>query len=89
MDTGDITCRGNNPAPAAANDDRLVEQRGIIALFDAGIKGIAIDMCKAEAEQFRMLYDMPGLALRAVFLRRQRRHIKTIPTEKLSLAIGP
>jgi hypothetical protein len=33
---------------AAADDDRLVAQAGVVALLDAGIEGVAVDVGDAE-----------------------------------------
>tara|TARA_X000000950_G_scaffold285869_1_gene392987 strand:+ start:931 stop:1146 length:216 start_codon:yes stop_codon:yes gene_type:complete len=52
FDAGDVATRGHNPAPTPANDDSLILQRGIIALFNRSIKSVAIDMCHAELYQF-------------------------------------
>ena len=54
LDPCDIAGGGDHAAPPAADDDRLVAQVGIVALFDRGIEGIAIHMRDPEVEEFGM-----------------------------------
>jgi hypothetical protein len=42
---------------AAADDHRLVAQRGVVALLDRRIEGIAIDMGDGEPGEFGMARD--------------------------------
>ena len=51
VDPRDITGRGDNAAPPAADNDRLVPYVGIVPLLDGGIKGIAVNMGDREREQ--------------------------------------
>ena len=54
MDARDITGGGNNATGATADDDRLVFQFRIVALFDGGIEGVAIQMGDRKRGQFRV-----------------------------------
>ena len=44
----------DHAAPPAAHDQRAVAQRGIVALLDAGVEGVAIDMRDGEAVELSM-----------------------------------
>ena len=44
LDPGDVTGRRDDTALSAAHDHRFVPQGGVIALLDAGIERIAVDM---------------------------------------------
>ena len=57
-DAGDVAGGGDDAALAAADDDRLVGQLRIVALFDGRIEGVAIDMGEVQAIEF----GMPGQA---------------------------
>ena len=54
---GDIAAGRDDAALAAADDQRLVAQGGIVALFDGGIEGIAIEMGDRERVQFGMEFQ--------------------------------
>ena len=47
----DIAAGGDDTAPAATDDHRLRQQFGPVALLDAGVEGVAIDMRDRQAEQ--------------------------------------
>ena len=49
-----IATRGNNPAPPAADNERLIVQIWIVAFFDGGVKCVAIYMRYAQLEKFVM-----------------------------------
>ena len=40
----DVAAGGDDAAFAAADDHRLVGERGVVALFDRGVEGVAVDM---------------------------------------------
>jgi hypothetical protein len=44
MNARDITSGCDNAAPTSTDNHRFVDQIGVVALFNAGIKSIAIDM---------------------------------------------
>src|SRR5664280_2819108 len=44
----DVTGGRDHTALAAADDHRFVDQRRIVALFDCGVEGVAIDMRDGE-----------------------------------------
>ena len=52
--SGDVAGRGDNAAPSAADDHRLGGKRGIVALLDRGVKGVAIDVGNGKPRQFVM-----------------------------------
>jgi len=88
MDARDIATGGDNAALATAYNDRLVAQRGIIALFNRRIKSIAINMRDFEVVQFVMIKHARRAATcaasRAALKRRQ-----TISTKGEGLAHAP
>jgi hypothetical protein len=47
----------NDAALAPADDDRLVRERGVVALLDRGIEGVAIDVGDRERLDLRMAQD--------------------------------
>ena len=49
-----IAAGGDHAALAAADDHRQVGEPGIVALLDAGIEGVAVDMGDRQRIQFRM-----------------------------------
>ena len=62
----DIARRHHHPAPAGmADDHRLIQKRGIVALFHRGIERVAIDMRDVERRQFRMRHHPRRAATRA------------------------
>ena len=52
LDARDITARRDNAPFAAPDNDRLVFEFGVIALLNAGVKRIAINMRDREAVEF-------------------------------------
>jgi hypothetical protein len=52
--SGDVAGRGDNAAPSAADDHRLGGKRGIVALLDRGVEGVAIDVGDGKPRQFVM-----------------------------------
>ena len=56
---------GIDTALAAANDDRLVGKRGIVALYDRRIEGVAIDMGDRKRLDFRVAQQPRRAATRA------------------------
>src|SRR5262249_11963893 len=44
----------NDAALAAADDQGLVEKAGVVALFDRGVEGVAVDVRDAERHELRM-----------------------------------
>ena len=55
----------DNAAFAATNDYGLAGELWIVALFDAGVKGVAIHMGNRQREQFTVLLDARAAAFRA------------------------
>ena len=51
---GDVAGRGDDAAAAAADDDRLGDQGGIVAFLDRGVEGVAVDVGDRELCEFRM-----------------------------------
>ena len=51
---GEIAGGGDDAALAAADDQRLVGERRIVALFDRGVEGVAIDMRERQVVEFGM-----------------------------------
>jgi len=49
INAGVVTGRRNNPAPPAANDDRLIANVWIVAFLDGAEKSVTIDVSYAEA----------------------------------------
>jgi hypothetical protein len=56
----DVAGGANHAAGAAADDHRFRCQFRPVALFDAGVKCIAIDMRDGKAKQFRVADDPPA-----------------------------
>ena len=54
LNARNIAAGGDNPAPPAANNERLVVQIRIVAFFNGGIKRVAIYMRYAQLEKFGM-----------------------------------
>ena len=54
LNARNIAAGGDNPAPPAANNERLVVQIRIVAFFNGGIKRVAIYMRDAQLEKFVM-----------------------------------
>ena len=54
MDAGDVAAGGDDAAVAAADDDGLVADIGVVALFYAGVEGVAIHVGGGEVEEFGM-----------------------------------
>ena len=54
VDAGDVAGGRDDAAVAAADDDRLVAQAGVVALLDAGIEGVAVDMGDGEVGELGM-----------------------------------
>ena len=51
---GDIAAGGDDAARAAADDDRAVEKLRPVALLDAGIEGVAVEMSEGERRELGM-----------------------------------
>ena len=49
LDAGDVAGGRDDAALAAADDDRLVLQLGIVALLDRRIEGVAVDMREMQS----------------------------------------
>jgi hypothetical protein len=47
-----IAGRRNHAAFAAADDERLVGEEGVVALLNRGVEGVAIDMGNGERVEF-------------------------------------
>ena len=60
-----ITGGRDNPALAAANDHRLVDQFRVVSFLDTGIKGIAIHMRDGEIKQLIVAHDSEAAAFGA------------------------
>ena len=69
----DIAARGDDTAPAAADDHRLGGERGVVALFDGGVERVAIDVRDRQRRQFVMANEARRAAGRTA--RRLRRRI--------------
>ena len=54
LNARNIAAGGDNPAPPATNNERLVVQIRIVAFFNGGIKRVAIYMRYAQLEKFVM-----------------------------------
>ena len=54
LNARNIAAGGDNPAPPAANNERLVVQIRIVAFFNGSIKRVAIYMRDAQLEKFVM-----------------------------------
>ena len=54
---GDIAGGGDDAAPAAADDHRLGGKRRIVALFDGGVEGVAVDMGDRKLCEFVVAHD--------------------------------
>ena len=54
MDACDVAAGGNDAAVAVADDDWLVADIGVVALFYAGVEGVAIHVGGGEVEEFGM-----------------------------------
>ena len=61
VDAGDVAGRRAHAALAAADDDRLVLQFRIVALFHRRVEGVAVDMGEVQPVEFGMA-DQPGAA---------------------------
>ena len=62
LDAGDVAAGGDDTALAAADDDGVIGEVGIVALLDAGIEGIAIDMGDGEAVKLGVVEEAGGAA---------------------------
>ena len=65
---GKIAGGGDHAAFSAADDQRLVGERGVVALFDRGVERIAIDMRERKVVEFAMTDEARGAAIRATRL---------------------
>ena len=54
---GNVAAGGDHPALATTDDQRLVEQAWVVALFDRGIECVAVDMRDGEFEEFLVCDD--------------------------------
>ena len=54
LDAGDVAGGRDDAALAAADDDRLVLQRRIVALLDRRVEGVAVDMGEMQPVELRM-----------------------------------
>src|SRR5690606_21519116 len=61
----EVTGRGDDAAPAAANDQRLVGQRRIVTFLNCCVKGIAIDMRNGERIEALVAEQARGTAVSA------------------------
>src|SRR5262245_2087780 len=61
IEPGDIAGGRDDAAPATAADHRPVADRRVVALLDAGIEGIAVEMGDRQAAELGVA-DMPGRA---------------------------
>ncbi len=52
FDPGEVAAGGDDAAGAAADDEGVVAQGGVVALFDAGIEGVAVHVGDGEGGQF-------------------------------------
>jgi hypothetical protein len=57
IDAGDVAGGGDDAANAAADDDGAGEEFRAVALFHAGVEGIAIDVGDGEGGEFRVADD--------------------------------
>ena len=72
MNSRDVTGRRDHTAPAAADDHRLFGQIRVIALFNAGVKGVTIKMGQAQVGEFAIADLARTSASRAAPADRQR-----------------
>ncbi len=54
IEAGDVAAGGDDAARAAADNDRLVGEARVVALFDTGVEGIAIEMRDGERAELAM-----------------------------------
>ena len=60
-----IAAGEHHAALAPADDDRLVGERGVVALFDGGVEGVAVDMGDRQRKQVLVAQQARGAAGRA------------------------
>jgi len=65
LDAGDVAGGGDDAAPAATDDQRPVAQGRVVALFDRGVEGVAIDMGDVQPVEFWMGEETRAAAGRA------------------------
>ena len=58
---GDVAAGRDHPARAAADDQRLVGELGMVALLDRGVERVAVDVRDRETEQL-LMSDQPRRA---------------------------
>lgn len=61
-DAGEVAAGRDHPAMPAADDDRLVADRRIVALFDAGIESVAVHVGDGEREELGVAEEPRGTA---------------------------
>ena len=59
---GDVATCGDHASRTTADDERHVSKARVVALFDGGIKGVAIDVGDGELVQFWMADEAGGTA---------------------------
>ena len=79
---GDVAGGGDHAALAAADDHRLVGERGIVALLDGGEEGVAIDMGDGERFAFRVVQQARGAARAAAPARARRSLRQAVPADR-------
>ena len=70
VDARDVTGGRHDAAFAAADDDGLVADFGVVAFFDGCVKGIAVHVGDGQIEQFSVLQNARRGAVLAARFRR-------------------
>ena len=78
LNARNIAAGGDNLAPPAANNERLVVQIRIVAFFNGGIKRVAIYMRDAQLEKFVMGNEAGDLQV----AQRRRSHLERVPQSR-------
>jgi len=87
LNAGNVAAGGDDPALAAADDDGVIGEGGIVAFLDAGIEGIAIDMGDGEGVEFGVMEEARGAAEVAA-AGPERGPGQAVATEGLGLHLG-
>ena len=65
----DIAASGDHATFAAADDHRFVGKTRVVALFDCGVEGVAVDMRDGQRGGFRVAHEARGAAGNAALCR--------------------
>jgi hypothetical protein len=87
MNAGDVAGGRDDPPLSPADDHRLVDEVGIVALLHRGIEGVAVDVRECQPVEFGMI-DQTRAAALATALSALRLPFQAIAAKSRKMIVG-